>query len=82
MWAGVGSVVIFLPQILILFLFLGLLEDSGYMARAAVIADRAMAGVGLQGRAFLPLLSLVRVVNGSRGWYEARDRASVPRPPG
>jgi len=56
-WAGVGSVVIFLPQILILFLFLGILEDSGYMARAAVIADRLMYRVGLQGRAFLPLLS-------------------------
>ncbi|HCK35008.1 MAG TPA: ferrous iron transporter B, partial [Gemmatimonadetes bacterium] len=56
-WAGVGSVVIFLPQILILFLFLGILEDSGYMARAAVIADRVMYRVGLQGRAFLPLLS-------------------------
>ena len=56
-WAGVGSVVIFLPQILILFLFLGVLEDSGYMARAAVIADRLMYRVGLQGRAFLPLLS-------------------------
>ncbi|HZD04373.1 MAG TPA: FeoB small GTPase domain-containing protein, partial [Longimicrobiales bacterium] len=56
-WAGVGSVVVFLPQILILFLFLGVLEDSGYMARAAVIADRLMYRVGLQGRAFLPLLS-------------------------
>ena len=56
-WAGVGSVVVFLPQILILFLFLGILEDSGYMARAAVIADRMMYRVGLQGRAFLPLLS-------------------------
>ena len=48
-WAGVGSVLVFLPQILILFLFLGILEDSGYMARAAVIADRMMLRVGLQG---------------------------------
>src|SRR5205814_7878462 len=56
-WSGVGSVVVFLPQILVLFLFLGALEDSGYMARAAVIADRMMYRVGLQGRAFLPLLS-------------------------
>jgi ferrous iron transport protein B len=56
-WGGVGSVVVFLPQILILFLFLGILEDSGYLARAAVIADRLMLRVGLQGRAFLPLLS-------------------------
>ena len=56
-WSGVGSVVIFLPQILILFLFIGILEDSGYLARAAVIADRTMRGVGLQGKSFIPLLS-------------------------
>jgi len=55
--AGVGGVVIFLPQILILFFFLGLLEDSGYMARAAFIMDRVMARVGLHGKSFIPLLS-------------------------
>ncbi len=55
--AGVGSVVIFLPQILVLFLFIQLLEDSGYMARAAFLLDRLMGGVGLHGRAFIPLLS-------------------------
>ncbi len=55
--AGVGGVVIFLPQILILFFFLGLLEGSGYMARAAFILDRLMGRIGLSGRAFLPLLS-------------------------
>jgi ferrous iron transport protein B len=55
--AGVGNVVVFLPQIALLFLFLGLLEDSGYMARAAFIIDRIMAGVGLDGRSFVPLLS-------------------------
>ena len=55
--AGVGGVVIFLPQILILYLFLGLLEDSGYMARAAFIMDRLMAKVGLHGKSFIPLLS-------------------------
>ncbi|MGE0667251.1 MAG: ferrous iron transport protein B [Sphingomonadales bacterium] len=55
--AGVGSVVIFLPQILILFLFILILEASGYMARAAFLMDRLMAGVGLNGRAFIPLLS-------------------------
>ncbi|MEN3974172.1 ferrous iron transport protein B [Emcibacter sp. SYSU 3D8] len=55
--AGVGSVVIFLPQILILFLFILVLEASGYMARAAFLMDRLMAGVGLNGRAFIPLLS-------------------------
>ncbi|MFA5263172.1 MAG: ferrous iron transport protein B [Opitutaceae bacterium] len=54
---GVGSVLIFLPQILILFLFIGLLESSGYMARAAMLMDRLMGKVGLSGRAFIPLLS-------------------------
>jgi ferrous iron transport protein B len=55
--AGVGSVIIFLPQILILFLFIILLEDLGYMARAAFLMDRIMGGAGLHGRAFIPLLS-------------------------
>lgn len=55
--AGVGSVVVFLPQILILFLFIILLEDFGYMARAAFLMDRLMGGAGLHGRAFIPLLS-------------------------
>ncbi|RHW18601.1 ferrous iron transporter B [Sphingomonas gilva] len=54
---GVGSVVVFLPQILILFLFILILEASGYMVRAAFLMDRLMAGVGLSGRAFIPLLS-------------------------
>ena len=55
--AGVGSVVVFLPQIMILFLFIILLEDFGYMARAAFLMDRIMGGAGLHGRAFIPLLS-------------------------
>ncbi len=55
--AGVGGVVVFLPQILLLFFFLSLLEDSGYMSRAAFLLDRLMRGVGLHGKAFLPLLS-------------------------
>lgn len=55
--AGVGGVLIFLPQILILFFFIGLLEDSGYMARAAFIMDRVMSRVGLHGKSFIPLLS-------------------------
>ncbi|HLY78431.1 MAG TPA: ferrous iron transporter B, partial [Caulobacteraceae bacterium] len=55
--AGVGSVVVFLPQIMILFLFIILLEDVGYMARAAFLMDRIMGGAGLHGRAFIPLLS-------------------------
>jgi ferrous iron transport protein B len=55
--AGVGSVIVFLPQIMILFLFILLLEDLGYMARAAFLMDRIMGGAGLHGRAFIPLLS-------------------------
>jgi ferrous iron transport protein B len=55
--AGVAAVVVFLPQILFLFLFLGFLEDSGYMARAAFIMDRLMGKVGLHGKSFIPLLS-------------------------
>ncbi len=55
--AGVGSVLVFLPQILILFLFIIMLEDSGYMARAAFLMDKIMGGAGLHGRAFIPLLS-------------------------
>jgi ferrous iron transport protein B len=55
--AGVGSVLVFLPQILILFLFILVLEDSGYLPRAAYLLDRVMGSVGLSGRAFIPLLS-------------------------
>ncbi|CAN5502002.1 ferrous iron transport protein B [soil metagenome] len=55
--AGVGGVVVFLPQILLLFLFLSILEDTGYMARAAFLLDKLMSRVGLHGKAFLPLLS-------------------------
>lgn len=55
--AGFGAVVVFLPQILILFLFIAVLEHSGYMARAAMIMDRLMSTVGLQGKSFLPLVS-------------------------
>jgi ferrous iron transport protein B len=55
--AGVGAVIVFLPQILILFLFILLLEASGYMTRAAFVMDRMMAAVGLSGHSFIPLLS-------------------------
>lgn len=55
--AGVGAVVVFLPQILLLFLFIGLLEDTGYMARAAFLMDRLMSKVGLHGKSFIPMLS-------------------------
>ena len=80
-WAGVGSVVVFLPQILILFAFIAILEDSGYMARAAVIADRMMHRVGLQGRSFLPLLSAyacaVPAVMAARAVEDERDRIAT-----
>ncbi len=55
--AGVGGVLVFLPQILLLFFFITILEDTGYMARAAFLMDRLMRGVGLHGKAFMPLLS-------------------------
>lgn len=57
MIAGVGGVLVFLPQILLLFLFISLLEDSGYMARAAFLLDKLMSRVGLHGKTFLPLVS-------------------------
>ena len=56
-FAGVGAVIVFLPQILILFLFILVLESTGYMVRAAFIMDRLMSSAGLSGRAFIPLLS-------------------------
>lgn len=55
--AGVGGVLVFLPQILVLFFFILVLEDSGYLARAAFLLDKPMRGIGLSGRAFIPLLS-------------------------
>ena len=55
--AGVGAVIVFLPQILMLFFFIGLLEDTGYMARAAFLMDRVMSKVGLHGKSFIPMLS-------------------------
>ena len=80
-WSGVGSVVIFLPQILILFLFIGILEDSGYLARAALIADRTMAKAGLQGKSFIPLLSAyacaVPAVLSARTIENGRDRLAT-----
>ena len=80
-WGGVGSVVVFLPQILILFLFIGILEDSGYLARAAVIADRSMRAVGLEGRSFIPLLSsyacAIPAVMAARTIENQRDRLAT-----
>jgi ferrous iron transport protein B len=79
--AGVGSVLVFLPQILVLFLLIGALEDSGYMARAALIADRTMAKAGLQGKSFIPLLSAhacaVPAVMAARSIENPRDRLAT-----
>ena len=69
--AGVGCVLVFLPQILVLFLFIILLEDFGYMARAAFLMDKLMGAAGLHGRAFIPLLSSVRVRDSRRSWPRA-----------
>src|SRR5271165_2921310 len=80
-WTGVGSVIIFLPQILLLFLFIGILEDSGYLARAALIADRTMARFGLQGKSFIPLLSAyacaVPAIMATRTIESKRDRLAT-----
>jgi ferrous iron transport protein B len=80
-WNGVGSVVVFLPQVLLLFLFVGILEDSGYLARAALIADRTMARVGLQGKSFIPLLSAyacaVPAIMATRTIENKRDRMAT-----
>ena len=76
--AGVGSVLVFLPQILILFFFILLLEDSGYLPRAAFLLDRLMGSVGLSGRSFIPLLSsfacAVPGIMATRTIPDARDR--------
>jgi len=79
--AGVGSVVVFLPQILILFAFILVLEQSGYMTRAAFLMDRVMARVGLNGRAFIPLLSsfacAVPGIMATRSIDNPRDRLTT-----
>ncbi len=76
--AGVGSVVVFLPQILLLFLFIGILEDTGYMARVACLMDRLMRAMGLNGRAFVPMLSgyacAVPAILATRTMERQRDR--------
>jgi len=81
LWTGVVSVLTFLPQILLLFLVIALLEDSGYMARAAVIADRTMYRFGLSGRSFLPLLSAyacaVPAIMATRTISSRRDRLTT-----
>jgi ferrous iron transport protein B len=80
-WKGTGSVLVFLPQILLLFLVIGILEDSGYLARAAVIADRTMSRVGLNGKSFIPLLSAyacaVPAIMATRTIESKRDRVAT-----
>lgn len=75
---GVGGIIIFLPQILILFFFVGLLESTGYMARAAFIMDRPMSKVGLNGRSFIPLLGgyacAIPAIMATRTIENTRDR--------
>jgi ferrous iron transport protein B len=75
---GVGNVVVFLPQILLLFLMIGLLEDSGYMARVAFLMDRVLKTLGLHGRAFVPMLSgfacAVPAILATRTMERQRDR--------
>jgi len=80
-WKGTGSVLVFLPQILLLFLVIGILEDSGYLSRAAVIADRTMSHVGLNGKSFIPLLSAyacaVPAIMATRTIESKRDRIAT-----
>jgi ferrous iron transport protein B len=75
---GVGAFVVFLPQILMLFFFIGLMEDTGYMARVAVLMDRLMKSIGLHGRAFVPMLSgyacAVPAIMATRTMERRRDR--------
>ena len=80
-WNGVQAVLVFLPQILLLFLVIGVLEDSGYLARAALIADRVMRTIGLNGKAFIPLLSAyacaVPAIMATRTIENKRDRLAT-----
>lgn len=79
--AGVGGVLVFLPQILLLFLFISILEDSGYMARAAFLLDKLMSRVGLHGKAFLPLMSsfacAIPGIMATRTIEDRRDRLAT-----
>jgi len=79
--AGVGSVIVFLPQIVILFFFILVLEESGYLPRAAFLLDRLMGGVGLSGRSFIPLLSsfacAIPGIMATRTIQDQRDRLTT-----
>ena len=80
-WRGISAVLVFVPQILLLFLFIGILEDSGYLARAALIADRVMQRIGLNGKSFVPLLSAyacaVPAIMATRTIEDKRDRIAT-----
>src|SRR3954451_11110569 len=80
-FAGLGAVLVFLPQILILFLFILALEESGYLPRAAFLLDRFMVGAGLTGRSFIPLLSsfacAVPGIMATRTIPDPRDRLAT-----
>lgn len=79
--AGVGGVMVFLPQILLMFLFISILEDTGYMARAAFLLDKLMSRVGLHGKAFLPLMSsfacAIPGIMATRTIENSRDRIAT-----
>ncbi len=79
--AGVGGILVFLPQILLLFLFISILEDTGYMARAAFLLDKLMSRVGLHGKAFLPLMSsfacAIPGIMATRTIENSRDRIAT-----
>src|SRR6185295_10999506 len=79
--SGVGMVVVFLPQIVILFFFIGLLEDCGYMARAAFLMDKLMSKCGLSGKSFIPMLSgfacAVPGIMATRVIEDRRDRLAT-----
>lgn len=79
--AGVGSVLVFLPQIIVLFFFILVLEESGYLPRAAFLLDRLMGGVGLSGRSFIPLLSsfacAIPGIMATRTIQDSRDRLTT-----
>lgn len=81
MWRGLSSILVFLPQIMVLFLFIAILEDSGYLARAALMADRTMERVGLNGKSFVPLLSAyacaVPAIMATRTIENKRDRLAT-----
>ena len=79
--AGVGNVIVFLPNIMLLFMAITLLEDTGYMARAAFIMDRLMKWVGLHGKSFIPMLTgfgcTVPAIMGTRVLDNRRDRLTT-----